>query len=286
MSAREGVQGPAFVAVGHVTIDRFGEAERLGGAALYAAVTAQRLGLSVGILTSHGPDFPLDLLPPQIEVVTVESRHTTRFEHRREGSHRSMRVTAMAEPLGLRDIPEDWREPDIVMLAPVVDEVDPLVASSFGSAAIAAAAQGYLRRLDGTGLVVARPWEGAGLVLGQAQAVFLSLEDVAGDLAEVTEWFQQVPIGVLTAGRGGAILFVNGERYSLRPHRVQEVDATGAGDVFAATFMVHYHRHGDPWRAGEAAACAAALSVEGEGWSTIPDADTLEAALAVYEREA
>ena len=31
----------------------------------YAAVTAARLGLSAGILTSHADDFPLELVPPQ-----------------------------------------------------------------------------------------------------------------------------------------------------------------------------------------------------------------------------
>ncbi|PYM89262.1 MAG: hypothetical protein DME08_25690, partial [Candidatus Rokuibacteriota bacterium] len=61
---------PDFVAVGHVTLDHFGNDVRPGGAALFAAVTAHRLGLSAGILTSHGDDFPLGLVPPQIEVVT------------------------------------------------------------------------------------------------------------------------------------------------------------------------------------------------------------------------
>jgi sugar/nucleoside kinase (ribokinase family) len=277
---------PEFVAVGHLTFDRFGRATRLGGAALYTALTAHRLGLSVGILTSYADGFPLDLLPTAIEIVGVPSEHTTTFEHCLEGGVRKMRVTASAHPLGPRDVPEDWHDADIVMLAPVLDEVDPLVAVAFGAATIGAAAQGYLRRLDRGGLVVPQPWASADLILGRAQAVFLSLDDVGGDPGPATEWFQRVPIGVLTAGREGANLFVNGERYSVRPHRAQEIDATGAGDVFAAAFMIHYHSHGDPWQASAAAACAAALSVEGEGWSTIPDAATLQAALAVYEREA
>jgi sugar/nucleoside kinase (ribokinase family) len=285
VSEHEGGLAPAFVAVGHVTLDRFGGTERPGGAALYAAVTAQRLGLSAGILTSHGDDFPLDLLPPQIEVVSVPDRQTTRFEHRAEGSDRQMRVTARARPLSAQDVPEDWREASMVLLAPVIDEVDPFVAAVFSPSTIAAAAQGYLRRLDRDGLIIPKVWQSADLVLRRAQALFLSLEDVGGDLASASEWFQRVPVGVVTAGRDGAVLFVNGERYPVRPHRALEVDATGAGDVFAAAFMIHYHRHGDPWRAAEAATCAAALSVEGEGCSTIPDAVTLAAALAVYERE-
>ena len=285
MSEHEGGLAPAFVAVGHVTIDRIDGVERPGGAALYAAITAQRLGLTAGILTSHGPDFPLDLLPPQIEVVSIPDRQTTHFEHRVEGSDRQMRVTARARPLSAQDVPEDWREASMVLLAPVIDEVDPLVAAVFSAATIGVAAQGYLRRLGRDGLIVPQSWESADLVLRRAQALILSLEDVGGDLTSVSEWFQKVPVGVLTAGRKGAVLFVNGERYSVRAHRAREVDATGAGDVFAAAFMIHYHRHGEAWQAAEGAACAAALSVGGEGWAAIPDAATLAAAVAVYGRE-
>jgi sugar/nucleoside kinase (ribokinase family) len=93
-----------------------------------------------------------------------------------------------------------------------------------------------------------------------------------------------VPVAVVTAAATGALLYVNGERYEVRPRRTREVDPTGAGDVFAATFMVYYQRQADPWEAAEAATCAASLSVEGEGWATIPDAARLEDALAEYRR--
>src|SRR6266536_4855233 len=109
---------PDFVAIGHVTLDRFGDAVRPGGAALFAAVTAHRLGLSAGVLTSHGDDFPLELIPPQIEVVTVPAAKTTRFEHRAEPAGRVISVQAMARPLGLGDVPEDWAAAPIVLLAP------------------------------------------------------------------------------------------------------------------------------------------------------------------------
>ena len=91
---------------------------------------------------------------------------------------------------------------------------------------------------------------------------------------------------MVTAGASGALLYVNGERYEVRPRRTREVDPTGAGDVFAAAFLVHYQRHADPWEAAEAATCAASLSVEGEGWSAIPDAARLEDALAEYRARA
>jgi 1D-myo-inositol 3-kinase len=276
------VSAPDFVAVGHVTIDRFGEVSRPGGAALYAAITAQRLGLSAAMLTSHGTDFPLDDVPSRIEVVGLPAPATTTFEHREAKGGRLLRARSAARPLTVDDLPEDWRSAPLALLAPVVQEVDPLLAGSFPDAAVGAEVQGWLRARDGEGTITPASWVTPNATLARLQAIFVSRHDVLGQEGQVTEWVQRVPLAVVTAGAAGAVVYVNGDRYEVRPRRAREVDPTGAGDVFAATFLIHYDRHGDAWEAAEAATCAASLSVEGEGWSTVPDAPTLAAALEAY----
>ena len=278
------VSAPDFVAIGHVTLDHFADAIRPGGAALYAAVTADRLGLSAGILTSHADDFPLELLPPRIELVSVPARATTVFAHQSSATGRMLHVRATAQPLGVDDLPEDWRDAELVLLAPVVNEVDAALAAAFEGATVAADAQGWLRDVRADGAVQPRPWTEAKGVLSQLQALFLSGADVRGQEAAMTEWVQRVPVAAVTAGARGALLYVNGDRYEIRPRPTRQVDATGAGDVFAATWLVRYRMSGDPWEAAEAAACGASLAVEGEGWSTVPDAVALDAALADYRR--
>ena len=278
------MSAPDFVAIGHVTLDRFGESTRPGGSALYAAVTAHRLGLSVGLLTSHAEDFPLEIIPPRIEVVTVPAEETTLFEHRQEKEGRVSHVRAVAGPLTAADVPEDWREASLTLLAPVVDEVDPLMATLFTDGAVGAAAQGWVRQVKPDGLVVPRLWQSPERLLHSVQTLFLSREDILGQEAEVIEWFQRLPVGVLTADRVGALLFVNGERYEVQPRPAREVDPTGAGDVFAATFLIQYQLEGDPWLAAAAAACAGSLAVEGEGWSAVADRSALDAALLEYQR--
>lgn len=273
---------PEFLAIGHVTLDRFGDEVRPGGGVLYSAIAAHRLGRVAAILTSHAADFPLEAVPPAIEVVTLEAPTTTVFEYPESEGPRVMRVTATASPLTRGDLPEDWREAPLVLLAPVIQEVDPDLADAFGDGTVAAAAQGWLRTLDQQGGVEAVAWDSPRGVLNRLQALFVSAEDVRGQEEQLTEWVQRVPLAVVTAGAAGALLYVNGDRFEVRPRPTVEVDATGAGDVFAATFLLAYHRDGDPWAAAEAATCAASLSVEGEGWSTVPDAATLEAALKEY----
>jgi sugar/nucleoside kinase (ribokinase family) len=280
------VPAPEFVAIGHVTLDHFGDEVRPGGAALYAAVTADRLGLSAGILTSHGDDFPLELIPPRIEVVSVPAKATTVFEHELSAGERAMRVTSVAAALSENDVPDDWHDASLVLLAPVINEVDAALAMAFADASIGAAAQGWLRGLRRDGAVRTMRWDAARQTLRRLQGLFLSAEDVRGQEAAMTEWVQRVPVAVVTAGAHGALLYVNGDRYEVRPRRAVEADVTGAGDVFAAAFLARYRRDGDPWESAEAATCAASLSVEGIGWSTVPDAAALELALKDYRRAA
>ena len=43
------------------------------------------------------------------------------------------------------DVPDDWRGASLTLLAPVLDEVDPMIATLFTDGAVGAAAQGWLR---------------------------------------------------------------------------------------------------------------------------------------------
>lgn len=276
------VETPDFVVVGHVTLDEMETARRPGGAALYAALTAHRLGLSTGLLTSFGSDFPREVIPPELQVVHVPAARTTSFRHERGPRARRLTLLGRATDLEVDHLPELWKGASLVLLCPVANEVDPALAAAFTSGAVGAAVQGWMRARGSGGAITPALWEDAPLVIPHVQALFLSREDMGEFEAEVLEWFQQVPLGVVTMGAAGALLFVNGERYAIPADSAQERDATGAGDVYAAAFLIYFQREGDPWEAAAYAACAAACSVEAEGIAGIPDRRALEARFARY----
>src|ERR1700675_1456965 len=143
-------------------------------------MAAHRLGLSVGILTSHADDYPLELIPPQIEVVSVPADATTTFVHDTTSTPRTMRVSAVARTLGAADVPEDWIDAPLVLLAPVSDEIDPHLVTAFNGPTLAAAAQGWMRALEADGAVSPTRWTPPDFLLGRLQAIFVSTEDVAG----------------------------------------------------------------------------------------------------------
>ncbi len=275
---------PDLVAVGWVTLDRVDGEMRPGGAAYYAAVTAARQGLRVGILTSHGPDFPPGAWPEGAEIVNVGGEQTAVFRIEGDPAGRRLAVEATARHLPPAWLPEAWRGAPLVALCPVAGEVDPALAGAFRDASIAVCPQGWLRRLDVGGAVAPAPWTRALDVLPHAQLLAVSQEDVAPFAEQAREWVQQVPLAVVTRGREGAVLFVNGERYHVAADPAREVDETGAGDVFAATLLIHYHREANAWESAAAAACAAAASVEGRGADAVPERAAVEARLRAYRR--
>ncbi|HEU5189481.1 MAG TPA: PfkB family carbohydrate kinase [Methylomirabilota bacterium] len=275
---------PDLVVAGHVTLDVTSGGTRPGGAAYYAALAAHRLGLRVGLLTSFGDDFPPDTIPSDILVAKVDSPRSTTFTLTGTGSSRTLTLGARAADLETDDLPPDWTASPLALLCPVINEVDPALAESLGAASLGVLPQGWMRRREQGGRIVAQPWEEAEAVLAWAQLMVASEEDVTGFREDAVEWLQRVPLGALTAGVRGATLFVNGEPYHVSPDVATAVDDTGAGDVFAATLLTEYHRNGDPWEAAAAAAVASAAAVEGKGASSLLDRAALTTRLAEYRR--
>jgi sugar/nucleoside kinase (ribokinase family) len=277
VSSRTPGAPPDFVAVGHLTVDELAAGLRPGGSVLYAGLLAHRQRLRVGLVTSYGPDFPLDVLPPEIEVVAVPALASTRFALQYSRSGRTLFLRARATPLAPHHLPPHFAEAPMAYLAPVADEVSHDFAAAFPNAAVGVGAQGWCRLWDREGRVSMRPWLDPGPVLRQAQALFLSEDDVAGWEEAALALYQHVPLGALTLAARGAILFVNGERHVIPAAPATEVEPTGAGDVFAAAFLIRYNAGGDPFEAASYAAVAGALTVEADGIRGVPTRADLEA---------
>lgn len=178
-----------------------------------------------------------------------------------------------------------------MLLAPLAQEIGPDVLTLFPrrpGTLVAATPQGWLRRWDATGRVWPTPWAAAEQILPELDVLILSHDDLLpfanGSRAEadaiLTRWSQYVSLLVATDGRHGATLFQHGFTERFPAYAANEIDPTGAGDVFAAAFLVHLSRHANPPAAVDFANAVASLSIEHEGISGIP---TLE---QVQERQA
>jgi len=276
---------PRFLAVGHVTRDQRPGGDVLGGSAAFAALTARELGWETGVLTSAGPDFDPEQELPGVTVFLHSSPATTRFvnTYAADGT-RQQTVTSRAEDVVLDPLPDAWRQPDALMLSPVAGELGAVGVASFEADAVGAVAQGWLREIDASGAVTPRQWEQARRDLLGVHVVFLSEQDLPDADAGARELLRYVPLVALTRGWHGLTLLTRDGAHAVSSLPRTEVDPTGAGDVFAAAFLVRYHEAGDPLEAAAFAACAASCAVEGVGASSLGDRDEVLRRLQMRER--
>jgi 1D-myo-inositol 3-kinase len=276
---------PRLLAVGHVTWDRRPDAEVLGGAVTYAALAARRLGWEAAVLTSAGPDFEPARDLPGVEVFLEPAAATTRFvNHYEPGGARRQTLLSRAEPVELSRLPDTWRNPDVLLLAAVAGELPPGTAASFEAGLVGATAQGWLREFGPDGAVLARPWSSPERDLAMVHVLFVSLDDMAGDLERARSLLRCVPLVALTRGWRGVDLLTRDAVQSVAALPRPELDPTGAGDVFAAGFLVRYHEGRDPLEAAAFGCCAASCAVEGIGASGLGDRAEVERRMALRER--
>jgi hypothetical protein len=269
-----------FVAVGHVTIDRVSGKRRLGGAAAFAALTAARLGLRSGILTSAAPTFPYWDSLDGVEIHCQQAARTTEFENIYEGSRRRQRVLAQADALteaGLASIRGRLRDDAAVLYCPVVHEVQLPLAPLAPRGLSGVAPQGFFRRWKPHGLVESCDWEDASTALARADVVSMSEDDHLAP-EELAEEFPGRAFAV-TKGAKGARIYSEGDIFDLPAFTAVEVDPTGAGDVFAASFLLALRGRRPVLRAARFAACVASFAVEAPGIEGIPTRKAVESRL-------
>lgn len=267
-----------YLIIGHITIDKIPDGLQLGGTAVYAGLTASAMGMRVGILTSWSNEISAELIR-DIPIVNIPAEKSTTFENITSAQGRKQWLHHVASRLDYYQIPEAWRKPAIIHLAPVAQEVEPAVVRGFSDSLVGVTPQGWMRDWDKDGLVHAAEWPEARFVLERSTAAVISIADVDYDEAKIEEMSAACKILAVTEGEGGARLYWNGDVRRFRAPTVIEVDSTGAGDIFAASFFSRLYTTRDPWEAARFATQLSARSVTKYGFEGIPTREDIQECL-------
>jgi sugar/nucleoside kinase (ribokinase family) len=280
--------------VGDVTLDVAGDAQVSGGSAYYAAHALAGLGADVRVLTRAGPELPEGVFrvrssadaPGSIEALSVPAPATVVFGNFVfRGTLRRQRVVGTEPPLDASALPDAWRTADLVLLAPVLGELDPAeFVRSVRAATVGVCVQGLVRDVR-EGFVVPRRLEPDAAALGGIHVAFLGDDEADGqpDLADALAAL--VPIVAWTHGARGSEVRARGRTVRAGVHPAREVDPTGAGDVYAAAFLLALARGGSLEEAVRLGAAAASIVVEGQGGdalSRVGEAFTRAAAVPLH----
>ncbi len=261
----------SYLIIGHVTKDLLPDGGfTVGGTVTYAGRTALALGNRVAVVTGAAPDFDMDTVLDGCEVLRVPSETTTTFKNVYTPSGREQFLYATTAFLGPAAVPPRWRQPDIVHLAPLTSGCDYALADAFPGALVGATPQGWMRAWDHTGRVRVSAWPDADKLLPRLDAAVISQADVDDDQAAIARMVRLTPILVVTLGPEGCLVYVEGREQHVPVTPRDEVDPTGAGDIFAAAFFTRLRQSDDPVAAARFANDIAALSVARAGWAGTP----------------
>lgn len=271
---------PDFLVIGHVAKDLTNGGYRPGGTVVYSALTARNLGRRVGVVTSAGTDIDLARFLQGVDLVRIPSALTTTFRNVYTDEGRLQRVHAVADKIPIEKVPAIWRRAAIVHLGPIADEFQGDIIDLFPSSILGLTPQGWLRRWDDQGRVLPRCWSEAEERLARIDVLIVSEDDMAGEASPLRSQLGVPQISVVTQGAKGATLLCQGQEAHFAARKAKLVDSTGAGDVFAAAFLVRLSETGDPYEAMRFAGAAASLSVERAGISSAPSRGQIEAVVA------
>lgn len=268
---------PGVTVVGHVTHDRYADRIVPGGCAFYGARVYAGLGATVELITSWGGDFSKrDALAPLARVEATVGVRTTAFENvYREDATRLQHLHAQSpalEPAALKG-----EHTSVLHLAPVLDEIElhtwmPHVRAlkrrgKIGRVALSV--QGFTRGKSSHGdgyRIDHLSWHPTKELLAGIDVAFLSDEDLTNQDDLLALLCEVIPMVVLTHGSEGAEVMVGNKRVAcVGVYPTTAVDPTGAGDTFAAAFMITLAAGGSIESAARTAAAAGSIIVEAEG---------------------
>lgn len=256
----------SFYTIGHLTND-LEPSPHLGGGVSYSAIVAARLGFDAHIITKCPTDSPYITQLQQwgVTVHQLPNRDPRYFDkitsfsniYDRQGDRHQI-VTDQQEPITPDDLVNFPSIPNnsVILIAPVIGEISSnLFQILANNRLLAVTPQGYFRKIRGDQSVIQVPWINVA-ALSNAEITVLSEEDLKFDKeyyanqSTLDGIIHSSTVTVLTQGEGGATIFTQGGQRVIHTQTLQlrgeELrNFTGAGDSFAAVFIITYAETGN-----------------------------------------
>ena len=277
----------------------------LSGCSTNACLAAKKLGLEkVGLVGCIGPDyegkFKAEMGGFGIEVAAdTTSKGTGGFHlvYDLKGD-RTLDVLGVAGRITSRSFPEEFLQARFIIIGPILGEVDRDLIEylkSSTSSKLFLDPQGLIRTI-GQDNRIAHNCDRAEFAKIARLVDFIKPNEpesrtITGEtdavlaLGRLREMSAAVPI--ITLAERGSVLLENGNLLRVPPYPTKAVDPTGAGDVYAGSFVTSYSRDGSLAEASMYASAAASIKIEqvGPGFQ-LSDPAVMERVNMIRERAA
>lgn len=205
------------------------------------------------VISPYGLDYPHEWLGP---VALVPDQPTTKntliYENKYmpDGTRKQHAFNAVsAIPIHPEQTQRElWSHAKAIFVCPILDNISLHYISAMKSlapnATFALLPQGYFRTVEPNGLVHTKTWDTAAELVPFFDVIFVSEQD-GPDMHEEARHWSTLMTGrvIVTQAASGCVLYGNGSGEYIPPvHISEEKHPTGAGDVFAASYMYEFLR--------------------------------------------
>jgi len=231
--------------VGLVTRDMFSANESTpGGVPSYAGRTVAALGVRANILTIGSRDLDRSALVGHTVKIVEDSETLTFRIGQTQTGERSLRlVNRPTRALCASDLPVEWPNPKNIIFGPLLpDDIDiESFYRRFPDSKMWIIGQGLQRTIESDQSIGmnSSPTDNLRQLCRSGVTIFLSSSETSGwSKSDMDELVASCELVVVTNGDQGADLRSRGASYTVDAIPARAVDATGAGDSFAAAFAI------------------------------------------------
>ena len=278
------LQHRSILVCGNLTIDEIvgdsGSVSSPGGSALFASAAAGYLGGTVGILGNTGDDYPQSILSRitklglSTDFLKATGRPSTRFRITPRNNSRKLELIEQGDFI---TAPPNIRRFDGIHLGAVFNEIPPLLVKALRRKCkvLSVDLQGFIRVSSKSGLVRTVP-RNLNHLLQQCEVVQASLDEARSqthsrDPRRLLKHFLKFNVknAIITMGNQGSWLGSPGHDFRYVPAfpDLEILDSTGAGDIFAGSWLATYLKTGDAAWASSVGSAFASLTSRKMGLS-------------------
>ena len=211
----------------------------IGGTSFYAYKVAKKLGYDLRIITEVSDCLDLSKKIDLENIIPQKTQLHTIFENSYKNGKRNQKILNPSGKIILENLYHKLKklDPKIVFYCPIFDELDPSFFNFFNKSIKICNLQGFMRKEYEQSIISKKKLPNIKFEIFDA----VILSEIDTNFENAMKISEHSKIVCYTMGKKGVKIITKNEIKFFETIDVVDVDETGAGDVWSASFMIFYY---------------------------------------------
>ncbi len=211
----------------------------IGGTSFYAYKVAEKLGYDLRIITEISDKLNVSKKINPKKIISQKTQLHTIFENTYFDGQRSQKVLNVPGKIKAKNILKKIEKlaPKIVFYCPILNELDSGFFNLFNKSVKICNLQGFMRKTSNQSILSKKNLPNINFKFFDA----VILSEIDTNFENALKISSSSKIVCYTMGKRGVKIIINNEIKFFKTLNVIDIDETGAGDVWGASFIIFYY---------------------------------------------